>query len=318
MKKILAMCGTFLLGGILLGGCGKQTQATPARKVNHNYVAKTHKNKIYSVNVKGVQEDDMHDWVVKGNTKAPNDAKIIIIASNPNNINYGDNNSESKALASWPKVDDKKVVALADPIGLSDATIEKEGQKVKVLVFAVTNYASNWDSIEIPKRIVSKAKENIKPYTLTITKGQEKYAASLNDDSSNSSSSSSADESREQKTADSLPKNVLYGYKDDANSKEKNTTGYEIEDRDYVSFWTDDNNIITSMKLDFRDVPLMANDPDNNEYITDNTAEDATQSQNLGNDKYIYHSNKYNLDYQVNFQKNSDGDISMITIYPKQ
>lgn len=312
------MCGTFLLGGMLLGGCGKQTQATPTRKVNHNYVAKTHKNKIYSVDIKDVQEDDMHDWVVKGDTKAPNGAKIIITASNPNNRNYGDNNSESKALASWPKVDDKKAVALTDPIGLSDATTEKEGQKIKVLVFAVTNYASDWDSIEIPKRIVNKAKDNIKPYTLIVTKGQEKYSASLNDDNSNSSSSNNTDENTEQKTADNLPKNVLYGYRDDSNSKEKDTTGYEIEDRDYVSFWTDDNNIITSMKLDFRDVPLMANDPDNNEYITDNTAEDATQSQNLGNDKYIYHSNKYNLDYQVNFQKNSDGDISMITIYPKQ
>jgi hypothetical protein len=138
--------------------------------------------------------------------------------------------------------------------------------------------------------------------------------------SSNSDSSSSSEQVKDQDKilAEKLPKNVLHGYRDKSDSKENSMGGWVIKSRDYVRFWTNDKGIITSMKLDFRDVPLMANDPDNDEYITDNTAEDAVKTSDLGNNKYLYHSAKYNLSYQIDFQKNDDGDITLISIFPEQ
>lgn len=152
------------------------------------------------------------------------------------------------------------------------------------------------------------------------TKSSESKPKTENNSASSSSSGSSLKQIKDQDKilAEKLPKNVLHGYRDKSDSKKNNSGGWVIKSRDYVRFWTNDKGIIQSIKLDFRDMPLMANDPDNDEYITDNTAKDATQTQDLGENKYIYHSNKYNLDYQVDFQKNSVGDITLIMIYPKQ
>lgn len=133
-----------------------------------------------------------------------------------------------------------------------------------------------------------------------------------------SSSSEEPAKSQDEIIAEKLPNNVLYGYRDESDSKKNSNGGWVIEGRDYVRFWTNDKGIIESMKLDFKDFPLMADDPDNEEYITDNTAEDAVKTVSLGDDKYIYHSNKYDLDYQIHFVKNSNGDISFIQIFPKQ
>lgn len=138
-------------------------------------------------------------------------------------------------------------------------------------------------------------------------------------ESSNTSSSSSEQtKSQDELLAEKLPKNVLCGFRDKSDSKKNSMGGWVIKSRDYVRFWTNDQGIIQSMKLDFRDVPLMADDPDNEEYITDNTADDAAKISNLGNDKYLYHSDKYNLNYQIEFQTNDDGDITLITIFPEQ
>ncbi|HIY57927.1 MAG TPA: hypothetical protein H9829_06990 [Candidatus Tetragenococcus pullicola] len=137
-----------------------------------------------------------------------------------------------------------------------------------------------------------------------------------------SSSTSSSKPKRQSKTkeiilAEKLPKNVLHGYRDKKDSK-SNNTGWIVKGRDYVHFWTNDKGIIQSMKLDFRDLPLMADDSGNEEYITDNTAKDATKVSDLGDNKYLYHSKKYNLNYQIDFQKNSAGDITQISIFPEQ
>lgn len=278
-----------------------------------NKTSKTDKLQVYSTKVTSIKENDNHDWTIKGTTKAPNGTKIGVI--NPDSSEPSQLGSESTEAASWAKSHGGHFTVIANPIDLVDGD-EKAGQKIKVIVFGLSNYNKKWEDSFLTKKALNKVENLAKYQTLTVSNGQESYYKSL--DSSSDSSSKEDAETPEQQRADNLPKNVLYGYRDSSNSEKNKIGGYKISDRDYVRFWTNDDDIITSMKLDFRNVPLMANDPDNKDYITDNTAEDATQTQDLGDDKYIYHSNKYNLDYQVDFQKNSAGDITLIMIYPKQ
>lgn len=273
----------------------------------------TNKLTVYKTKITSVKENDNHDWVIKGTIKAPNGTKIGVI--NPDSSDPSQLGSESTEAASWAKSHGEQFTVIADPIDLVDGD-EKAGQKIKVIVFGLSNYNKKWEDSFLTKKALNKVENLAKYQTLTVSNGQESYYKSL--DSSSDSSSKEDAETPEQHRADNLPKNVLYGYRDSSNSEKNKIGGYKISDRDYVRFWTNDDDIIISMKLDFRNVPLMVDDPDNKDYITDNTAEDATQTQDLGDDKYIYHSNKYNLDYQVDFQKNSAGDITLIMIYPKQ
>lgn len=178
----------FILGSILafimlLGGCSSGTASSTVKEVGGH--------KIYTTKVNKVKENDTHDWVLSGTTKAPNGTKIIVTPSDSDSVNYGEVAAESTAGASWAKVKNGKFIVVVDPLVL---TIDKEkaGKKIKAEVFAISNYNKSWTSVSVSKKIVSAAKKNSKPVSLTISSKQEKYYKSLNSESSSDSSDSSS------------------------------------------------------------------------------------------------------------------------------
>ncbi|MFT8609960.1 MAG: hypothetical protein ABF690_10100 [Liquorilactobacillus nagelii] len=168
----------------LLTACG-------GSKSSDNSSVQTGNHKLYSVKVNKVAENDTHDWVLSGTSKAPNGTKIIVTPSNPESLDYGEVGAESKARASWAKVEDGKFTVLVDPVEIIDGK-ETQGQKVKASVFAISKYNKPWTHAQISKKIVSTARKNFQPKTLTVSSGQAHYYASLDKDSSSSSSSTSS------------------------------------------------------------------------------------------------------------------------------
>lgn len=302
-------------------------------KSSHTYVTKVKKHKIYNVKIKSVSENDLGDWVVKGTSKAPDGTKIVATPTKKKAFQSGYTISQSKKGGSYAKVRNHKFSAKIQSGGVNNNKSEEQpGKQAKVLIFGISNYKRKFNNDHISKALVKKVQSKITPkkfgYTQKLVTANKKYgwgyySDAVNDVTGNSNSNASSStskntEDQDELLAKKLPKNVLHGYRDKSDSKKNNMGGWVIKGRDYVRFWTNGKGIITSMKLDFRDVPLMADDPDNDEYITDNTAEDAVKTSDLGDNKYLYHSAKYNLSYQVDFQKNDDGDITLISIFPEQ
>lgn len=120
----------------------------------------------------------------------------------------------------------------------------------------------------------------------------------------------------EEKTADRLEKNVLFGYLDKSEAKKVNSSYYQLKDFDYARVGIGDHNIIKAFKLDFRDTPLM-DKAEALDYIQSFTASDATKISDRDGQSEYYHSNKTGLDYLVKYESNSDG-ITYVLIYPKQ
>lgn len=167
----------------------KESSSTQAN-AKPEYVAKVGKHKIYKVNIQTVSEDNnSHNWILKGTTKAPDKAKIVIIPSDNTDILGYDNGSESENEdhLGWPKVKKGKVDTSASPESLSVEISKKAGQKANVLVFAITNTNTNdektWENPDIttvPKKIVSAVKNSIRPCGLTISQAQANYDADIN------------------------------------------------------------------------------------------------------------------------------------------
>lgn len=182
MKKGFIL-GSALAFIMLLGGCSSGASSSTVQKVGSH--------KIYTTKVNKIKENETHDWVLSGTTKAPNGAKIIVTPSDSDSINYGEVAAESTALASWAKVKNGKFTVIVDPLVLT-AEKEKAGKKIKAEVFAISNYNKSWTSSSVSKKIVSAAKKNSKSISLTISSKQEKYYKSLNSKSSSDSSDSSS------------------------------------------------------------------------------------------------------------------------------
>ncbi|MFT9412157.1 hypothetical protein [Liquorilactobacillus hordei] len=182
MKKgfILGSALSFIM---LLGGCSSGAASSTVKKVGSH--------KIYTTKVNKIKENETHDWVLSGTTKAPNGTKIIVTPSDSDSINYGEVAAESTAGASWAKVKNGKFTVVVNPLVLT-VDKEKAGKKIKAEVFAISNYNKSWTSSSVSKKIVSAAKKNSKAISLTISSKQEKYYKSLNSESSSDSSDSSS------------------------------------------------------------------------------------------------------------------------------
>lgn len=176
MKFKLAVFG--LLTAALLAGCSNGTSKNPENTSN-----------IYKAKITNVSQDDNGDWVIKGVSGAPDGSKVLISNYNEDSLNYRENGSESLSRASFSKVKNKKFQCLVSPIMICDSDQEKEGQKIKVLSFAITNYHKKWTTSEIPLRAINTAKKHIKSQTLTISKSQEDYYNSLDSKANQSNQS---------------------------------------------------------------------------------------------------------------------------------
>lgn len=120
----------------------------------------------------------------------------------------------------------------------------------------------------------------------------------------------------EEKIADRIEKNVMFGYLDKSAATEVSGSYYQLNDYDYAHVGIGEHNIIKSVKLDFRDVPLLDRS-ETIDYVQSFTADDATKVSVRDSNSDYYHSNKTGLDYLVKYESNSDG-ITYVLIYPKQ
>lgn len=167
----------------------------------------------------------------------------------------------------------------------------------------------------------SESKANSKSESEKVKSESESAAKKAAQDSESKATSESiqakeAAKTDEEKTADRLEKNVLFGYLDKSKAKEVNSSYYQLKDFDYAHVGIGDHNIIKSVKLDFRDTPLMNKD-EAVEYVQSFTADDATKVSERDDKSDYFHSNKTGLDYLVQYTTNDDG-ISLVLIYPKQ
>lgn len=120
----------------------------------------------------------------------------------------------------------------------------------------------------------------------------------------------------EEKIADRIEKNVMFGYLDKSAATEVSGSYYQLNDYDYAHVGIGEHNIIKSVKLDFRDVPLLDRS-ETIDYVQSFTADDATKVSVRDSNSDYYHSNKTRLDYLVKYESNIDG-ITYVLIYPKQ
>lgn len=167
----------------------------------------------------------------------------------------------------------------------------------------------------------SESKANSKSESEKVKSESESAAKKAAQDSESKATSESiqakeAAKTDEEKTADKLEKNVLFGYLDKDKAKKVNSSYYQLKDYDYAHVGIGDHNIIKSVKLDFRDTPLMNKD-EAVEYVQSFTSDDATKASERDDKSDYFHSNKTGLDYLVKYESNSDG-IIYILIYPKQ
>jgi hypothetical protein len=178
MKKLVGI-GVVALTAIALSAC---SQSSKHKKVGSS--------QVYSTSISSVKTDSSGDWVIKGTTSAPDGAKIIATPTSDTNANYGDNGSQSKDLAAWPKVKNGKFTALLDVVDISNSTTGKVGNTTRVAVVAVSNYNHHWDNAKVSSKIVDAAKSESSLISLKIDKRLSSYVASLDDDSDNSTSDS--------------------------------------------------------------------------------------------------------------------------------
>lgn len=131
--------------------------------------------------------------------------------------------------------------------------------------------------------------------------------------SSSETSNSTKVKSSQEELADKLPKNVEYGYIDKSDFTKG--TMYHSKELDYAYVSIGEHNIIKTVKLDFRDLPLASLD-DALEYIQDWTSRDTQLQSKVDDRTYIYHSASLNLNYEIKLVINSQGEITRVSIFP--
>lgn len=150
---------------------------------------------VYSTKIEKISVDSDKDWKIEGTTKAPDGAKVIVIA-NDDNYNEASEVDES----TYAVVQDGKFTATVDLINLaSGEESEKVNNKVKAKVVAVTGLKQKWTEGEMPKFVTTAAKKT-DDVIFKVSQAQAEYSLSLNnddddDDSSSSSSSPSSSSS---------------------------------------------------------------------------------------------------------------------------
>lgn len=185
---------------------------------------------LYKTKITKISENEYHDWVVKGTTKAPNKTKIMATPISRKNLNYGETSAESKKGASWAKVKNHKFTAAISPVSTTATVKEHPGQKTKTQIFAIKNYHKKWTNASVPKKVVKKVKSNFTPINLVLSESQANYDNNLGKKSSDSSSSTSSHESTATKfenKLNKLNKGSAQSAEYDPASKTVTWTGYD-------------------------------------------------------------------------------------------
>lgn len=175
---------------------------------------------------------------------------------------------------------------------------------------------------------LSTATDHKERYDLPESSSSEKLVSEIQSSASSDNTSSAKNEvssstetqnrtkvkSTQEEVADKLPKNVEYGYinKDDF---KKDIDMYYSKEFSYVSVGLGDHDIIKTVKFDFRDVPLLSLD-DVIDYVKDWTADDIQMKNKIDDKDYVYHSDKFNLDYEIKITTNSKSEITKFIVYP--
>ncbi|WP_461240478.1 hypothetical protein [Paucilactobacillus sp. N302-9] len=201
-KMWFAMIGgtflSFIFFILVLGSLGdtfdKSSTSDHTSSTKRN-IRNTDKGKMYATQVTNVSENKDHYWVIEGTTKAPNKSKVMVTATKKSNFNYGSQEGESTAEASFAKVKNGKFRVTADPVNINNASTGKVGQKTPVAVFATTAVKGDWTDSNLPKKWKN---EHFKPIDLTMSQAQADY---MNDDDSDSSDNKTKDSSSTTETS---------------------------------------------------------------------------------------------------------------------
>lgn len=260
------------------------------------------------MDVDGLFSDSKHTKLLEGTTDDDIDSVDVEVASLKKSAGKSELQKEvKKAKALWPEFK-KKLDQNASSSSLKAEKDRKEAES-NSLEESKSESASNVkrkeaDSIsESVAESESKASESVQ--SESIAKAQSESVKAKEDS-----------KSEEQKTADRLDKNVLFGYLNKNKATSVNSNYYQSDEFDYAYFGIGDHNIIQAVKLDFKDIPLMDKE-EAVEYVQSFTADDATKVSARDNKSDYFHSNKTGLDYLVKYTTNDDG-ISIVLIYPKQ
>lgn len=207
-----------------LTGCSS-SNSTNSAKASHTGQT------IYSVTVGKIKADDYGDFIISGQTNAPDGSKILAEGKA--------DKSENEALNTdgddYAKVKKHKFVAQISANDLTDSTI-KEGLKIKAKIFAITKYHVAYDDLKITKK-VQKAAKSLPFVNLTVDSKLAKYFADDDSDSDtdDNSDDSDADDDIDDED-DSEDDNDDVDDEDDSNDDSDEDTdddGLDDEDIDY-------------------------------------------------------------------------------------
>lgn len=142
---------------------------------------------VYSTKIEKISVDSDKDWKIEGTTKAPDGAKVIVIAND-------DSHNEASEVdeSTYAVVQDGKFTATVDLINLaSGEESEKVNNKVKAKVVAVTGLKQKWTEGEMPKFVTTAAKKT-DDVIFKVSQAQAEYSLSLNNDADADDDSSSS------------------------------------------------------------------------------------------------------------------------------
>jgi hypothetical protein len=282
-KKVQLLVIAFASLG-LLAACGNQDQHSNSSSSETS--RKSSSLEDAKMNVDGLFSDSKHAKLLKGTTYEQIKAISKDVAKLPNSSEKSKLSKDVlKAQKLWPDFVNKS--------NKSESELKKESE-------------STANSVSESERLKSESEAAAEKET------QESESKAV----SESIKAKEAAKTEEEKTADGLEKNVLFGYLDKNKATKVNSSYYQLKDFDYAHVGVGDHSIIKSVKLDFRDTPLMSKD-EAVDYVQSFTADDASKVSERDNESDYFHSNKTGLDYLVKYDSNESG-ITYVLIYPKQ
>lgn len=149
-----------------------------------------HRKNIYTVKVTKISSDDYGDFMVKGETDAPNGSKILAQGESDKSENVASSINEDD----YPQVKKHKFTAELDANDLTDDIVSK-GQEIEVKIFAVKKYHIDYDDFKISKGIQKLIAKQVEPVILTVNSKIADYLKDDDDDSDNNSAADTDDSS---------------------------------------------------------------------------------------------------------------------------
>lgn len=149
-----------------------------------------HRKNIYTVKVTKISSDDYGDFMVKGETDAPNGSKILAQGESDKSENVASSINEDD----YPQVKKHKFTAELGANDLTDDVVSK-GQEIEVKIFAVKKYHIDYDDFKISKGIQKLIAKQVEPVILTVNSKIADYLKDDDDDSDNNSAADTDDSS---------------------------------------------------------------------------------------------------------------------------